>query len=161
MFRCARSVAIAALALAPLVVVACGSSSKGASTTTTISMSSDGPQGSSNTTSTTAPPTTASPSSMLVGNWYGPQADDFATTCPGSTTYTFTANGQFTTSTIYSPSSTCANTSASGTWTFTGNVLKVTVRANSPVGNTFSNTLNFSFVDSNTFMLDGRLYHRS
>ena len=161
---------------ASLLLFGCGSDSSRAADGSVAAASSETAITSAPVTQATVAPTTAAPTTVaptpapapaanpgLVGNWYGAQADNLAPTCQGSTTYTFSAGGQFTASTIYDPFSpgNCVNFSVSGTWSVAGGLLALSGRPNSPVGQPFTVSVPYGQIDANTITIEGRLYHRT
>jgi len=156
---------------ASLLLFGCGSDSSRAADGSVAAASSETAITSAPVTQAIGAPTTVAPTPApapaanpgLVGNWYGAQADNLAPTCQGSTTYTFSAGGQFTASTIYDPFSpgNCVNFSVSGTWSVAGGLLALSGRPNSPVGQPFTVSVPYGQIDANTITIEGRLYHRT
>ena len=106
-------------------------------------------------------------SALLVGSWFGEQADNLWPTCQGTTTWKFAADGTFFAQTFYNPNSlgNCTSFTIQGTWSANENSLTIsaipssaglTIPGQQP--NTFTDSL--SFPDRNTFIFGGKMSHR-
>ena len=177
-----RILAAAVVAAFLLVLsTSCSSSSKNTTKSQDSSVATaynNGANGNSNesmnSSSTTQQPTATTKalrtdaSILLVGSWFGEQADSLWPTCQGTTTWRFAADGTFFAQTMYNPNSlgNCTSFTIQGTWSADEDSLTIsaipssaglTIPGQQP--NTFTDSL--SFPDRNTFIFGGKMSHRS